>query len=96
MAEQIKAEERLARFIAGLSPNMAQELLVALGGYHEQFYSELVAANTENVIRAQGKVQAIEQLNKTIANARVIVSMIDKRRDLNQPHPSANLKMGMM
>lgn len=85
MAEQIKAEERLARFIAGLSPHMQQELLMALQGYHEQFYNELVAAPTDNIVRAQGKVQAIEVLNKTIMNARTIVTAIDNRRNLSKP-----------
>lgn len=87
MAERIKAEERLARFVAGLSPHMQQEMLAALGGYHEQFYEELVQASTEQIVRTQGKVQAIELLNKTIANARNIVMTIDNRREANKPKP---------
>lgn len=87
MAEQIKAEERLARFIAGLSPSMQQDLLMALQGYHEEFYNELVKAPADVVLRAQGKVQAVELLNKTIGNARTIVATIDNRRNLTKPKP---------
>jgi hypothetical protein len=85
MVEVIKAEERLARFCAGLSPQMQQELLMALQGYHEQFYNELVAADANIILRVQGKVQAMETINKTIQHARTIVSTIDGRRFANKP-----------
>lgn len=84
MAETVKAEERLARFAAGLSPQMQIEMLQALQGYHEQFYNELISAANENLQRAQGKVQAIEVINKTIQNARKTVETIDQRRFANK------------
>jgi len=87
VAEQIKAEERLARFVAGLSPHHQQEMLMALQGYHEEWYNDLVRSDAATILRAQGKVQAMEALNKTIMNARNIVSTIDNRRDLNKPKP---------
>ena len=59
MPEQVKADEKLARFVAGLSPHMQIEMLNALQGYHEQFYNELVHAGSEHLARTQGKVQAI-------------------------------------
>jgi len=85
MAEQVKAEERLARFVAGLSPHMQVELWNALQGYHEQFYNELVAASGEQLPRSQGKVQAIEVINTTIRHCRDIVERVDRRRMASSP-----------
>ena len=96
MAETIKAEERLARFCAGLSPQMQIELLQALGGYHEQFYNELVQSTPDVILRAQGKVMAMEVINKTIQHCRAIVATVDQRRFANKPPPVNKLAESLM
>jgi hypothetical protein len=84
MVEQIRADEKLARFVAGLSPHMQGELLNALQGYHEQFYNEFVHAGTDHLARTQGKVQAMALITTTVQNARNIVEEIERRRMKNK------------
>lgn len=97
MSERIKAEEKLARVFAGFSPTMVTEIANALQAYHEQWYDELVASPPDVVMRAQGKVQAIQIIIKTIMDSRGIIEKIDTRRNVNASteRPYAT-RMGMM
>jgi len=84
MAEQIKAEEELARACASLSTPDLQRLVNALQAYHEQYYGELTNAGQDTVMRAQGKVLAIAQIAKVAVDSRVIVDKINHRRAVSQ------------
>ena len=93
MAEQIKAEEELARACAGLSTPDLQRLVNALQAYHEEWYKELTNAGQDTVMRAQGKVQAVSKIASIVMDSRAIVQRIDQRRFANQPAQHVN---GMM
>ena len=85
MVTKPHAEEVLARFVAGLSPSMQQDLFNALQAYHEQWYKEFVAAPQAILQTAQGKVQAMEKITETVMRAREIVTTIERRTLMNQP-----------
>lgn len=75
----MQAEEVLARFVAGLSPSMQQDLFNALQSYHEQYYNELLGATGDHLPRAQGKVQALNKIADVVVKAREIVATIERR-----------------
>lgn len=79
MVTKVQAEEVLARFVAGLSPSMQQDMFNALQSYHEQYYNELVGATGDGLPRAQGKVQALNKITDTVMKARDIVAAIERR-----------------
>ena len=93
MAEQIKAEEELARACAGFSTPDLQRLVNALQAYHEESYKELTNAGQDTVMRAQGKVQAIAKIANVAMESRGIVQKIDALRASRQPVQHVN---GMM
>jgi hypothetical protein len=84
MVGQIKAEEALARACASLSVPDLQRLVNALQEYHGQYYNELMAAGSDTIVRAQGKVIAISQITNVALDCRTIIQKIDQRRATNQ------------
>jgi hypothetical protein len=84
----MQAEEVLARFVAGLSPSMQQDLFNALQAYHEQYYRELVNAPQAIIQVSQGKVQAMEKVTDVVMRAREIVATVERRMNPppKQPH----------
>jgi len=93
LAEQIKAEEVLARACANMPTSNLQALVNGLQAYHEQWYKEFVQASTDVLPRMQGKIQAIEQIVKVVLESRQTVAKIDARRVANTPADGQRMAM---